>query len=59
MGMKENEFYVLALRKKVIIPKNKIKVEVAKNGRKFAKGVYTVNGKSYKVSKAVASSKKC
>lgn len=40
------EFYSLILKKKIDIPQSKIRTE-NKNGRKFAVGSYTANGKTY------------
>ena len=45
-GSKNKEMYSVVLRKKINIPDDKIKI-VTKNGRKFAVGEYTANGKKY------------
>jgi len=40
------KFYSVVLRKKIIIPDNKVKT-VVKSGRKFAVGSYKVGNKTY------------
>lgn len=40
------EFYALALKKKIKIPKEEIRYEI-RNGRKFAVGKYFVGKKEY------------
>lgn len=44
------KFYVLALRKSVDIPENKVK-EVVKGGRRIAMSVYKKGTKEYKVAR--------
>jgi len=48
MVMKKNEFYSVVLRKRIMIPENKIK-NVVKKGRRFAVGLYTAKTKEGKM----------
>ena len=57
MAMSETEFYSVVLKKRIKIPKNKIK-KVTRSGRKFAVGDYTVKGKPYKAWKILGACKK-
>ena len=51
------EFYSVVLKKKIDIPKSKIK-EVIKNNRKFAVGTYDAKGKTYEAWKILGLDKK-
>jgi len=57
MVMNKNEFYSVVLKKKIKIPQSKIETKI-KNGRKFAVGEYTANGKKYKAWKVLGLAKK-
>ena len=57
MVMSKNEFYSVVLKKKIKIPQSKIETKI-KNGRKFAVGEYTANGKKYKAWKVLGLAKK-
>jgi len=50
--MAKNEFYALALRKKVTVQPSNITEKIIK-GRRFAMGTYTEKGKDYKVAKVL------
>ena len=50
--MKDNEFYSLVLKKRITIPKDKIR-EVIKNGRKFKVGKYDWKGQEKEAWKVV------
>jgi len=53
MAMKENEFYAVGLKKRIIIPKEKIR-EVIRNGRTFKVGLYkSAKGKEVEAWKVV------
>ena len=55
--MSKNEFYSVVLKKKIKIPESKIKVKI-KNGRRFAVGKYSANGKTYEAWKVLGLAKK-
>jgi len=52
------EFYSVVTKKKIEIPKSKIR-EVVKNGRKFAVGKYKVGKKEYEAWRVLGMAKKC
>lgn len=56
MAMKPNQFYSVVLRKKIMIPVDKIK-EVIRKGRRFAVGKYVANGKNYEAWKILGMAK--
>ncbi len=51
------EFYSVVLKKKINIPKSKIK-EVVRNNRLFAVGTYKAKGKEYKAWRVLGMAKK-
>lgn len=56
MAMKPNQFYSVVLRKKIMIPVDKIK-EVIRKGRRFAVGKYNAKGKEYEAWKVLGLAK--
>ena len=54
--MKPNQFYSVVLRKKIMIPADKVR-EVVRKGRRFAVGKYVANGKNYEAWKILGMAK--
>jgi hypothetical protein len=50
--MEQNEFYSVALKKKIKIPSANIK-KVTRKGRNFLVGTYTANNKRYEAWKVI------
>ena len=48
------KMFATKIKKMVEIPKSKIKIVKLKNGRKMAKGTYTVKGKQYTATRFVS-----
>ena len=56
--MKENEFYSVKLKKKIMIPKKDITTKI-RNGRKFAVGTYKVGKDKFTAWKVLGMSGTC
>ena len=56
MVMAKNEFYSVVLKKKIMIPPNKIVIK-NRNGRRFAVGKYTAKNKEYEAWKVLGMKK--